>query len=226
MKIDYVDYPILSQIAIRNLKDYDKIFHTNDATLDKLMSHYVLCDEVINIARGSSRLINRAFGEISKNILYISNDEIKDIHQDIEGYGTLFNTDYGKLSEYVKANKPKPLLEHCAMMWRDASNNKNVVIWSVSEKEQVYIYVYGKFVILMGVCRNGKSQFYKTKDAKFRDITQSQLLDVIRANVILMSKKQEYIRQWSTPVKPNSTIRLAGQVLPIVNKTQLTIKIL
>lgn len=225
MIFDVKNFPVFSFIKDGDIVNNGDILYNADKEWLTELSGYRPDKYLTNILRNNLTFIKKTMADASKNIFYVSSDMMKEMQSEIEGYNTIFDSDYKKISQYCTYNRSKCMPMPCILIWHDNKQHQHVNILSVTDNRIFAVYMYcGKIVSVQisKVYESGTDEkIFKTGRTEFKDIPKSAMPLMVIANMIKLNDK--FLWQWKVEIKPWQSLRLAGHLMPFVNKTPYTI---
>ena len=217
-------FPVFSILKDGDItKNIDMLYDVDKDWMPELHS-YKPVKSILDISHRNLTYIRNTMIAASENIFYVSNDLMSEMQSEIEGYNTLFDSDYKRISQYCKENMDKCLPMPCVLIWNDNKQRQHVNIFSVTENKTFAMYMYCRKIVsiqINNVDTSAKLQTFKTARAEFKDISVSAMPLMVIANMIKLNNK--YLWQWKVEIEPCQSLRLTGHLMPFVNKTPYTI---
>ena len=131
MIFDVKNFPVFSFIKDGDIVNNGDILYNADKEWLTELSGYRPDKYLTNILRNNLTFIKKTMADASKNIFYVSSDLMKEMQSEIEGYNTLFDSDYKKISQYCKDNTSKCMPMPCILIWHDNKQHQHVNILNV-----------------------------------------------------------------------------------------------
>ena len=126
MIFDVKNFPVFSFIKDGDIVNNGDILYNADKEWLTELSGYRPDKYLTNILRNNLTFIKKTMADASKNIFYVSSDLMKEMQSEIEGYNTLFDSDYKKISQYCKYNRSKCMPMPCILIWHDNKQHQHV----------------------------------------------------------------------------------------------------
>ncbi len=225
MIFDVKNFPVFSFIKDGDIVNNGDILYNADKEWLTELSGYRPDKYLTNILRNNLTFIKKTMADASKNIFYVSSDLMKEMQSEIEGYNTLFDSDYKKISQYCTYNRSKCMPMPCILIWHDNKQHQHVNILNVTDNKIFAVYMYcGKIVSVQisKVYESGTDEkIFKTDSIEFKNVPKSAMPLMVIANMIKLNNK--FLWQWKVEIKPWQSLRLTGHLMPFVNKTPYTI---